>query len=98
MNFQQLRFVREALRQDFNLTEVGNVLYMSQSGVSKQIKELETELGITIFVRHGKRVTGLTPAGQAAIGIIERILSETDSLRRCAAHSRSTSSQAVPAG
>ncbi len=88
MNFQQLKFVREALRQDFNLTEVGNALYMSQSGVSKRIKELETELGIDIFVRRGKRVTGLTEEGQEAVGFIERILAETDSLRRYAARSR----------
>ncbi len=88
MNFQQLKFVREALRRDFNLTEVGNALYMSQSGVSKRIKELETELGIDIFVRRGKRVVGLTPQGREAIGYIERILSETDGLRRFAARQR----------
>jgi LysR family cys regulon transcriptional activator len=88
MNFQQLKFVREALRQDFNLTEVGNALYMSQSGVSKRIKELETELGIDIFVRRGKRVVGLTQEGQEAIGYIERILSETDDLKRFAARQR----------
>ncbi|WP_146612541.1 LysR family transcriptional regulator, partial [Burkholderia multivorans] len=46
MNFQQLRFVREAVRQNMNLTEVANVLYTSQSGVSKQIKDLEDELGV----------------------------------------------------
>ena len=88
MNFQQLKFVREALRQDFNLTEVGNVLYMSQSGVSKRIRELEVELGIDIFIRRGKRVTGLTDAGHEAVGIIERILCESDNLRRHAAQSR----------
>ncbi len=62
MNFQQLKYVREALRNDFNLTEVANVLLTSQSGVSKQIKELEAELGIEIFVRKGKRLICLTRA------------------------------------
>ena len=66
MNFQQLRAVREAVRRRFNLTEVATVLHTSQPGVSRQIRELEDELGLEIFVRVGKRLTGLTPAGQPA--------------------------------
>ncbi|SQC71259.1 alkanesulfonate utilization operon LysR-family regulator CbI [Klebsiella pneumoniae] len=46
MNFQQLKIIREAARQDYNLTEVANMLYTSQSGVSRHIRELEEELGI----------------------------------------------------
>ncbi|WP_443750149.1 LysR family transcriptional regulator [Asticcacaulis solisilvae] len=84
MNFQQLRFVREAVRRDFNLTEVGNALFMSQSGVSKRIRELEDELGVDIFVRKGKRITGLTTAGLHLIPKVERILDEAEALRRCA--------------
>ena len=53
MNFQQLKSVREAVRCGFNLTEVANMLFTSQPGVSRQIRELEEELGIDIFVRHG---------------------------------------------
>ena len=55
MNFQQLRSVRETVRQGFNLTEVAGVLHTSQPGVSRQIRELEDELGIEIFERSGKR-------------------------------------------
>jgi len=84
MNFQQLRFVREAVRRDFNLTEVGNALFMSQSGVSKRIRELEEELGVDIFVRKGKRITGLTVAGREVAASAERILDEAESMRRCA--------------
>ena len=58
MNFQQLKSVREAVRCNFNLTEVANMLFTSQPGVSRQIRELEDELGIEIFVRNGKRLTG----------------------------------------
>ncbi len=91
MNFQQLRFVREALRRDFNLTEVGNALFMSQSGVSKRIRELEDELGVDIFVRKGKRITGLTTAGLDLAVIAERILDEAEALKRCArAHTGAT--------
>ncbi|SJJ58374.1 transcriptional regulator Cbl [Shigella sonnei] len=59
MNFQQLKIIREAARQDYNLTEVANMLFTSQSGVSRHIRELEDELGIEIFVRRGKRLLGI---------------------------------------
>ena len=84
MNFQQLRFVREAVRQNMNLTEVANVLYTSQSGVSKQIKDLEDELGVDIFIRRGKRLTGLTEPGKEVHQLIERMLLDAENLRRVA--------------
>ncbi|WP_420226254.1 CysB family HTH-type transcriptional regulator [Pigmentiphaga litoralis] len=84
MNFQQLRSVREALRRDFNLTEVANTLFTSQPGVSRQIRELEDELGITLFDRAGKRLTGLTEPGKEVIKIIERLLIEQENLKRAA--------------
>ena len=84
MNFQQLRYVREAVRRNLNLTEVANVLFASQSGVSKQIKDLEDELGVDIFVRRGKRLTGLTEPGKAVHRLIERMLLDDENLRRVA--------------
>lgn len=82
MNFQQLRSVRETVRCGFNLTEVAAMLYTSQPGVSRQIRELEEELGIDIFVRSGKRLTGLTPPGAALLPIVERLLLDADNLKR----------------
>lgn len=82
MNFQQLRSVREAVRQGFNLTTVAQTLHTSQPGVSRQIRELEDELGIELFVRAGKRLTGLTAPGTGVLPIIERLLLEADNLRR----------------
>lgn len=84
MNFQQLRIVRETIRQDFNLTEVANALYTSQPGVSKHIKDLEDELGIEIFIRRGKRLLGLTEPGKELAEVVERILLDTQNLRRIA--------------
>ena len=84
MNLQQLRIVREAIRQDFNLTEVANALFTSQPGVSKHIKDLEDELGVEIFERRGKRLLGLTGPGQELAGVVERILLDTQNLRRIA--------------
>lgn len=82
MNFQQLRSVREAVRLGFNLTAVAEALHTSQPGVSRQIRELEDELGIEIFGRAGKRLTGLTPPGATVLPIIERLLQEAENLRR----------------
>jgi LysR family cys regulon transcriptional activator len=82
VNFQQLRSVRETVRQGFNLTVVAEVLHTSQPGVSRQIRELEDELGIAIFERAGKRLTGLTPPGETVMPIVERLLQEADNLKR----------------
>jgi LysR family cys regulon transcriptional activator len=82
MNFQQLRSIREAARCGFNLTEVANVLFTSQPGVSRQIRELEEELGVEIFERNGKRLTGLTEPGKGILHIIERLLLEAENLRQ----------------
>jgi LysR family cys regulon transcriptional activator len=84
MNFQQLRYVRETVRQGLNLTEAANRLFTSQPGVSKQIKELEEELGVQIFVRRGKRLVALTEPGKAVVRIVERVLQEAENLRQVA--------------
>lgn len=82
MNFQQLRSIREATRCGYNLTEVANVLFTSQPGVSRQIRELEEELGVDIFERNGKRLTGLTEPGKGILPIIERLLLEAENLQQ----------------
>jgi LysR family cys regulon transcriptional activator len=85
VNFQQLRSVRETVRQGFNLTLVAEALHTSQPGVSRQLKELEDELGIELFERAGRRLLGLTPPGEAVLPIIERLLREADNLKRAGA-------------
>ncbi|MCW0026870.1 CysB family HTH-type transcriptional regulator [Burkholderia pseudomallei] len=82
MNLHQFRFVREAVRQNFNLTEAAKALYTSQPGVSKAIIELEDELGVEIFTRHGKRVRSLTEPGRIILASVERILQEVEILKR----------------
>ncbi|RBA25488.1 CysB family HTH-type transcriptional regulator [Herminiimonas fonticola] len=81
MNLHQLRFVREAVRQNFNLTEAAKALFTSQPGVSKAIIELEEELGVDIFSRHGKRIRGLTEPGRAVLKAVEVIMQEIDGLK-----------------
>lgn len=84
MNFQQLRIIRETIRQKYNLTEAAAALYTSQSGVSKHIKDLEDELGVQLFIRKGKRLLGLTEPGIALSNIVDRMLIDADNIKRLA--------------
>ncbi|MCW2473131.1 MULTISPECIES: HTH-type transcriptional regulator Cbl [unclassified Symbiopectobacterium] len=84
MNFQQLKIIRESARRNYNLTEVANSLFTSQSGVSRHIRELEEELGIEIFIRRGKRLLGMTEPGKELLVVAERILNDANNIRRLA--------------
>jgi len=82
MNLHQFRFVQEAARRNLNLTEAAKALHTSQPGVSKAIIELEEELGVDIFARHGKRLKRITEPGQHVLKSIEVILREVGNLKR----------------
>jgi len=82
MNLHQFRFVYEAARRNLNLTETAKALHTSQPGISKAILELEEELGVDIFVRHGKRLKRITEPGQHVLKSIDVILRELGNLKR----------------
>lgn len=82
MNLHQFRFVQEAARRNLNLTEAAKALHTSQPGVSKAIIELEEELGVDIFARHGKRLKRITEPGQHVLQSIEIIMREVGNLKR----------------
>jgi LysR family cys regulon transcriptional activator len=82
MNLHQFRFVQEAARRNLNLTEAAKALHTSQPGVSKAIIELEGELGVEIFARHGKRLKRITEPGQHVLKSIELIMREVGNLKR----------------
>ena len=82
MNLHQFRFIQEAVRRNLNLTETAKALFTSQPGVSKAIIELEEELGIDIFVRHGKRLRRVTEPGLEVLKAVDIIMREVSNLRR----------------
>lgn len=82
MNLHQFRFVQEAVRRNLNLTETAKALHTSQPGISKAILELEEELGVDIFARHGKRIRRVTEPGQLVLQSVEIIMREVANLRR----------------
>ncbi len=82
MNLHQFRFVQEAVRRNLNLTETAKALHTSQPGISKAILELEEELGVDIFARHGKRIRRVTEPGQLVLKSVEIIMREIANLKR----------------
>ncbi|MBL8443680.1 MAG: HTH-type transcriptional regulator CysB [Zoogloeaceae bacterium] len=82
MNLQQLRYVYEVARRGLNVSDAADALYTSQPGVSKQIRQFESELGVDIFVRHGKRLIDITEPGRQVLAIAERMLHDMDNLRQ----------------
>ena len=82
MNLHQFRFVQEAVRHDLNLTETAKALFTSQPGISKAILELESELGVDIVARHGKRLRRVTEPGEQVLKAIEVIMREVGNLKR----------------
>ncbi|MCR4304717.1 MAG: HTH-type transcriptional regulator CysB [Gallionella sp.] len=84
MNLQQLRYLNEIVRQGLNISGAAGALYTSQPGVSKQIRLLEEELGIEIFVRNGKRIVAVTEPGKAVLAIARRMLHDMENLKQAA--------------
>lgn len=82
MNLHQFRFIQQAVRNGLNLTEAAKALHTSQPGVSRAIIDLEQELGVQIFSRHGKRLRSVTEPGQLVLQSIEAIMAELNNLRR----------------
>jgi LysR family cys regulon transcriptional activator len=82
MKLQQLRYLCEVANQGLNLSKAAEILHTSQPGISKQIRLLENELGVDIFIRNGKRVVETTPPGRAILEIAERMLRDAKNLKQ----------------
>ena len=82
MNLQQLRYLNEIVRQGLKISGAAETLFTSQPGISKQIKQLEEELGIEIFVRNGKRIVAITEPGIVVLSIAQRMLHDMDNLKQ----------------
>jgi LysR family cys regulon transcriptional activator len=89
MNLQQLRYLCAIVDNNLNVSEAADSLYTSQPGVSKQVRQLEDELGVRVFVRTGKRLASITPAGEAVVSAARRALKEIENLKRVGAEYKS---------
>ena len=84
MKLQQLKYLLAIVDNGLNITAAADKLYTSQPGVSKQLKLLEEELGLQLFVRKGKSLGGITPAGQQVIERARLIMQEVENIRSLA--------------
>jgi LysR family cys regulon transcriptional activator len=82
MKLQQLRYLVQVAKSGLNVSDAAEALHTSQPGISKQIRLLEDELGVEIFVRHGKRVIEITEPGRTILDIAQRVLKEADNLKQ----------------
>lgn len=82
MKLQQLRYLHEVARQDLNITNAAEVLFTSQPGVSKQIQLFEEEIGLQVFLRNGKRLTGITEPGQQILSLAAKVMHDVDNIKR----------------
>ena len=80
MNLRQLRYIAEIAQHDLNISAVASALHTSQSGISKQVKLLEGELGFEIFTRTRSRLRGVTPQGQRVIAYACKALEEISNI------------------
>lgn len=84
MKLQQLRYLAAVVQNGLNVTTAAQALHTSQPGVSKQIRLLEEELGLTLFVRDGRALKRLTPAGEEVAARALRMLREAQALKSLA--------------
>jgi LysR family cys regulon transcriptional activator len=89
MNLQQLRYLCAIVDNNLNVSDAAESLFTSQPGVSKQVRQLEDELGVRVFVRVGKRLASITPAGEAVVSAARRALKEIENLKRVGAEYKS---------
>lgn len=82
MKLQQLRYLHEVARQNLNITSAAEALFTSQPGVSKQIQLFEEEIGLQVFLRNGKRLTGVTEPGQQILTLAAKVMHDVDNIRR----------------
>lgn len=84
MKIRQLHYIQEVARRGLNVTAAAEALFTSQPGVSKQIRMLEDELGVSVFVRNGKHLSEITPAGQRILEYTQKLLLEVDNIKNIA--------------
>jgi LysR family cys regulon transcriptional activator len=82
MTLKQLKYLLGVVDNGLNITTASDRLFTSQPGISKQLRQLENEIGVQIFSRKGKSLVALTPAGTTVVEYARKILRDADNIRR----------------
>lgn len=81
MTLKQLKYLLGVVDNGLNITSAANRLYTSQPGISKQLRQLEQEIGVAIFSRKGRSLVALTPAGQTIVQLARKIERDVENIR-----------------
>src|SRR5687768_2557018 len=84
MRLEQIRLIVEIARQGFNVSKAAEILEAPQPAVSRQLKALERELGIDLFVRSQNRLRGLTQPGKEILEVAQRLVDDADRISKIA--------------
>ncbi|MDI9248111.1 LysR family transcriptional regulator [Stenotrophomonas sp. RS-48] len=88
MTLTQLRYLVAIADAELNITLAASRVHATQPGLSKQLKQLEDELGFLLFVRKGRSLESVTPAGTEVISRARAVLAEANNIRTYAANQR----------
>jgi DNA-binding transcriptional LysR family regulator len=88
MTLTQLRYLVAIVDAGLNITQAAERVHATQPGLSKQLKQLEDELGFQLFIRRGRSLDRVAPAGVRVIEHARRILAEVANIRSYAANER----------
>jgi LysR family cys regulon transcriptional activator len=98
MKLQQLRFLAAVAQSDLNITQAASKLAATQPAISKQLRELEQELGFQLFERHGRSLTKVTAAGEKVLACAERMLVEVKNIKGISAEAKNDQSGSLSIG
>ncbi|MCL7749435.1 LysR family transcriptional regulator [Halalkalibacter alkaliphilus] len=79
MELRQIRYFMEVAKRE-HVTEAADALHVAQSAVSRQISNLESELGVDLFIRKGRRVK-VTPIGEMFLERMKQAMNVIDNAR-----------------
>lgn len=88
MTLTQLRYLVAIADAGLNITLAAERVHATQPGLSKQLKQLEDELGFLLFARKGRSLEAITPGGVQILEHARRILGEAGNIRAYAANQR----------
>ena len=88
MTLTQLRYLVAIADSGLNITQAAERVHATQPGLSKQLKQLEDELGFQLFSRKGRSLESIAPAGVRVIEHARKVLAEVANIRSYAANER----------
>ena len=81
MELRQLQSLIKLIEVNFSVSKAADEMFLVQSAVSQHIKKLEGELGADLFIRKGKRLTGLPKIGEQVVNHARVTLASVNSIQ-----------------